>query len=62
MALRISRWKCSVSSIILILVIAVVVEASVVFLNIIVDLLSGNLKAFLIYLRVLSAPLFPWVE
>ena len=30
-ALRMSRWKCSVSSLILILVIAIVVEASVQF-------------------------------
>lgn len=46
---------------ILILVIAVVVEASVVVVNIIiVDLFSGGLKPFLIYIWTLSALLIPW--
>ena len=60
MTLRISRWKCSVSSMILIFVIAVVVEPSVVVNIIIVDLFSGGLKPFLIYIWTLSALLIPW--
>lgn len=61
MVLRVSRWKCSVSSMILMFVIAFVVEMSEVVVNIIiVDLLSGSLKPFLLYLRALSALLLPW--
>lgn len=59
-ALRLSRWKYPVSSMVLILIIAMVIKASVAVVDIIiVDLFSGGLKPFLIYLWIFSALLIP---
>ena len=62
-ALRISRWNCSVSCIILTLVITVVVDASVVVVNIIIiGLVSGKLKPFLTVYGYSVVCSFPRIE